>query len=154
MQLGERLHAKRAATEDHIRELETAGTAGRRYTATMPDVPFMALGIVSDVGWLLQLALGTRILAVGPNVAVGTDLCLVIAGIGVTCWLGIRHEKEIALRWQKDLSFGLVALGGLMGVAIGVASGQAGFAAAGALNAAGSLPIYLSFRQGITYGIR
>lgn len=154
MQLGERLHAKRAATEKHIREMEATGTVGRRYTATMPDAPFMGLGLVSDVGWLLQLGLGTRILATGPSAAVATDLCLIVAGVGVTCWLGIRHEKEIALRWQKDASFGLVALGGLLGIVIGVTSAHVGFAAAGALNAAGSLPIYLSFHPGIVYGIR
>lgn len=154
MPTAERLHAKRAATEEHVRQLEARGAAGRRYTATMPDMGFMALGLVSDVGWLLQLILSARILSSGPVAPVIAETCLVVAGVATTIYLGLVHEKEIALRWQKDASFGLVALGGIVGVGAGVALGNVGLVIAGILNAAGSLPIFFSFREGIIYNVR
>ena len=46
----EALHEKRKLTEDHIRQLEREGKQGVRYTAMMPDVPFLVLGLLSDVG--------------------------------------------------------------------------------------------------------
>lgn len=158
MQVGEKLHAKRTATEDRIRALEAAGEAGDRFTATMPNAPFMALGLVSDIGWLLQLVFGGMALAAGVDARVtalvAADLCLIVAGVAVTVYLGVLHEKEIALRWQRDLSFGLVALGGIVGILAGVLAGSAGLVLGSLLNTAGSLPLYLSFRKGIIYGIR
>lgn len=41
------LHEKRAATEAHIRQLEAAGTQGVRYTATIPDMSFLVLGLLA-----------------------------------------------------------------------------------------------------------
>ena len=54
----EALHEKRKLTEDHIRQLEREGKQGVRYTAMMPDVPFLVLGLLSDVGWLTHLVAG------------------------------------------------------------------------------------------------
>ena len=44
------LHEKRKTTEDHIRQLQREGREGIRYTAMMPDIPFLALGLFSDIG--------------------------------------------------------------------------------------------------------
>ena len=46
----ETMHEKRKATEDHIKLLQQEGRAGVRYTAMMPDVPFLMLGLLSDIG--------------------------------------------------------------------------------------------------------
>ena len=35
------LHEKRKTTEDHIRQLQQVGKQGIRYTAMMPDIPFL-----------------------------------------------------------------------------------------------------------------
>ena len=52
------LHEKRKATEDHIKDLQRQGKQGIRYTAMMPDIPFLILGLISDVGWLTHLIAG------------------------------------------------------------------------------------------------
>ena len=40
----ETLHEKRKATEGHIKQLQQDGKQGVRYTAMMPDIPFLVLG--------------------------------------------------------------------------------------------------------------
>ena len=45
------LHKKREVTEKHIKQLQQAGKQDVRYTAMMPDIPFLVLGLFSDVGW-------------------------------------------------------------------------------------------------------
>lgn len=35
------LHAKRVVTEKHIKQLQKEGREGIRYTAMIPDVPFL-----------------------------------------------------------------------------------------------------------------
>lgn len=52
------LHAKREITEKHIQQLQQEGKQGVRYTAMMPDIPFVVLGLLSDVGWLIHLVTG------------------------------------------------------------------------------------------------
>lgn len=102
----EKLHAKRAATEGHIRTLEREGRAGERYTITMPDMAFMVLGLICDIGWVLQLIFGNWFMnnsidhSVSPAIktVVAFDLFLILAGILYTIHLGKIHEKEIALR--------------------------------------------------------
>ncbi len=69
------LHEKRLKTEDHIRELESAGKAGERCTATMPDIPFLILALLCDIGWIIQLI--AVVLLGDPWVAVGGFLNLV-----------------------------------------------------------------------------
>ena len=54
----ETLHEKRKTTEDHIQQLQQAGKQGARYTAMMPDIPFLMLGLISDVGWMIHLIAG------------------------------------------------------------------------------------------------
>mgnify|MGYP000149335739 CR=1 FL=1 len=44
------LHKKREVTEKHIKQLQQAGKQDVRYTAMMPDIPFLVLGLFSDVG--------------------------------------------------------------------------------------------------------
>lgn len=52
------LHAIREITEKHIQQLQQEGKQGVRYTAMMPDIPFLVLGLLSDVGWLIHLVTG------------------------------------------------------------------------------------------------
>lgn len=54
------LHEKRKATEDHIKDLQRQGKQGVRYTAMMPDIPFLVLGLMSDIGWIVHLIAGVR----------------------------------------------------------------------------------------------
>ena len=49
------LHEKRKTTEYHIKQLQHEGKQGIRYTAMMPDIPFLILGLMSDIGWLTHL---------------------------------------------------------------------------------------------------
>ncbi|MDY3256711.1 MAG: hypothetical protein SOX14_00080 [Ruminococcus callidus] len=44
------LHEKRKITEEHIKQLQQEGKQGIRYTAMMPDITFLVLGLLSDVG--------------------------------------------------------------------------------------------------------
>ena len=58
MRIKDVLHKKRKATEDHIKRLRNDGKQGVRYTAMMPDIPFLILGLISDIGWLIRLVAG------------------------------------------------------------------------------------------------
>ena len=42
----------------HIQQLQQAGKQGVRYTAMMPDVPFLMLELISDIGWMIHLIAG------------------------------------------------------------------------------------------------
>ena len=121
----ETLHEKRKLTETHIRQLERDGKQGVRYTAMMPDVPFLVLGLLSDVGWLIHLAAGIAYLC-RNGVHHAADylallaLAAVLFGVAYLVYLNKIHEKEIATRRQKNLSFGVTAFAGLAGAVIGV----------------------------------
>ena len=52
------LHKKREATEKHIKQLQREGKQGIRYTAMIPDIPFLILGLLSDIGWAIHLIAG------------------------------------------------------------------------------------------------
>ena len=52
------LHKKREATEKHIKQLQQEGKQGIRYTAMIPDIPFLILGLLSDIGWAIHLIAG------------------------------------------------------------------------------------------------
>lgn len=52
------LHEKRKTTEDHIKQLQKDGKQGVRYTAMMPDIPFLVLALISDAGWIIHLIAG------------------------------------------------------------------------------------------------
>ena len=160
------LHEKRQTTEDHIRQLQQEGREGIRYTAMMPDIPFMVLGLFSDVGWIMHLAAAilyfcrNGIHHVLDYIAL-IALAGVLFGVVFLIYLNKIHEKEIATKRQKNLSFGMTVYSGLAGAMIGilqilyagVSSELVWMAIGGFLNFASGLPIYLSFKKGIFYGV-
>lgn len=164
----ETLHEKRKATEDHIRQLQQNGKQGIRYTATMPDIPFMILGLLSDIGWIIHLVAGI-IYFCGNGFHHALDyialiaLIAVIFGVAYIIYLNKIHEKEISTRLQKNLSFGVTVYSGLAGAIIGIfqivlyagiSSELVWLVIGGFLNFASGLPIYLSFKKGIFYGVK
>lgn len=164
----ETLHEKRKATEDHIKLLQQEGRAGVRYTAMMPDIPFLVLGLLSDIGWLIHLAAGIIYLC-GNGLHHALDymalavLAAVAFGVGYIIYLNKIHEKEIATRHQKNLGFGVTAYSGLAGAVVGIlqlvtyqgaSSALVWMVIGGFLNFASTLPIYLSFKKGIHYGVK
>lgn len=158
------LHAKRSITEEHIRQLERAGRTGERYTATMPDVPFLVLGLICDAGWLIQVIAGAVYFTHdtmwnGLDILMAAALAAMIAGIGWIIYLNRIHEKEIATRLQKNLGFGMVPIGGLLAGVFGIARAAASappvwIAVGGGINFLTGIPIFLSFKKGIRYGIQ
>lgn len=162
------LHEKRKATEDHIKDLQRQGKQGIRYTAMMPDIPFLILGLISDVGWLTHLIAGI-IYFCGNGFRYVLDYAafLALAGIlfGVVylIYLNKIHEKEIATKLQKNLSFGVTVYSGLAGAVIGIlqfmlyagaSSELVWLTVGGVLNFVAGLPIFLSFKKGIFYGVQ
>ena len=103
MSINDRLHTKRKRTEDHIRELETFEKAGKRYTITMPDKWFLILGLICDVGWIIQLISGIVYTIHQLNYLLVADMVVLVIGIAFTIYLEKIHEKEIALRYQRKL---------------------------------------------------
>lgn len=173
--LKKKLHSKRTATEEKIRKLEREGRAGVRYTATISDIPFLVVGLVCDVGWLNQLFAGIMYFVryrfhMGNNVMCFWDILSLMAmttvvfGVVVTIYLNQIHEKEIATRLQKNLSFGATIFGGLATGIIGViqlimaqrsGGGEISFliwiTVGGFVNFVFGLPIFASFKRGIRY---
>ena len=164
----ETLHEKRKTTEYHIKQLQHEGKQGIRYTAMMPDIPFLILGLISDVGWLTHLIAGI-ICFCGNGFRYVLDYAafLALAGIlfGVVylIYLNKIHEKEIATKLQKNLSFGVTVYSGLAGAVIGILQFMlyAGdslelvwVVIGGYLNFVSGMPIYLSFKKGIFYGVK
>ena len=154
MNVRDLLHAKRMKTEEHIRELERQSKAGSRYTATLPDIPFLVLGLLCDVGWIVHLVTGGCYLSHRFSLFLLLTMIALAAGVGMVIYLGFIHEKEIALGYQKDLSFGLTVLAGLAGGFVGLALGSGWIAVGGFLNFTAGLPIYLSFKPGIRFGVQ
>ena len=164
----ETLHQKRAETEEHIRNLQKDGTQGVRYTAMMPDIPFLILGLVSDVGWIAHLVSGVLYLC-RNGIRFASDALALAAlaavgfGVGYLIYLNNIHEKEIATRRQKNLGFGMTVFSGLAGALVGIVQIAAAAGASpelvwivvgGFVNFAAGLPIYLSFKKGIFYGVQ
>lgn len=119
------LHEKRKTTEDHIKDLQQQRKQGIRYTAMMPDIPFLVLGLLSDIGWIIHLIAGImyfyrngfhHVLDFAALIALGA----VLFGIAYLIYLNKIHEKEIATKRQKDLSFGMTVCSGLAGAVIGI----------------------------------
>lgn len=163
----ETLHEKRMVTERHIRQLEQEGKEGVRYTAMMPDIPFLVLGLFSDIGWIIHLVAGIIYFCNNGinnvwDVLALIVLAAVVFGIGYIIYLNKIHEKEIATKLQKDLSFGVTVYAGLAGAVIGILQIlTAGVSAAlvcivigGIVNFAFGSPIYFSFKKGIFYGVK
>lgn len=162
------LHKKRKATEDHIKDLQRQGKQGIRYTAMMPDIPFLILGLISDVGWLTHLIAGI-IYFCGNGFRYVLDyaaflaLASILFGVVYLIYLNKIHEKEIATKLQKNLSFGVTVYSGLAGAVIGILQFMlyAGDSLelvwviiGGFLNFVSGMPIYLSFKKGIFYGVK
>lgn len=162
------LHEKRKITEDHIKQLQQEGTEDIRYTAMMPDIPFLVLGLLSDVGWIMHLVAGIIYFCKNGFHNTLDFIALVVLydivfGVGYIIYLNKIHEKEIATKRQKDLSFGMIVYAGLAGAVIGilqmviyagVSSELVCLVIGGFLNFAFGLPIYLSFKKGIFYGVK
>lgn len=160
------LHEKRKTTEDHIRQLQQEGKQGIRYTAMMPDIPFLVLGLLSDIGWLIHLIAGILYLCRNGfhnmlDYLAILALAGILFGVAYLIMLNKKHEKEIATKLQKDLSFGMTVYSGLAGAMIGILQIlYTGASAAlvwiiigGLLNFAAGFPIYLFFKKGIFYGV-
>ena len=154
MSIHEVLAKRRRQTDEHIRVLERQGKTGKRFTAMMPNMPFLILGLMCDVGWIVHLIAGGRFLIDQFNLPLLLTMIAVILGVGMTIYLNLIHEKEIALGYQKDLSFGLTVFAGLAGGVVGLILGDGWIAAGGFLNFIAGLPIYLSFKPGIHYGVQ
>lgn len=161
------LHKKRKTTEKHIQQLQQEGKQGVRYTAMMPDIPFLVFGLVNDIGWILHLIAGILFFCRNGFHHVLDYLALialaaVLFGVAYIVYLNKIHEKEIATKRQKDLSFGMTVYSGLAGAIIGVwqmvitglSSELVWIVIGGFLNFASGLPIYLSFKKGIFYGVK
>lgn len=162
------LHSKRMITENHIQKLEHQGKAGIRYTATISDIQFLIFGLMCDIGWLIHLISGiiyfykfgfNSIIDWGQLMAI----ILLIFGVSYTIYMNKIHEKEIATKLQKNLSFGMTACAGLIGGIISTISMLTYHSVSvytilivigGLLNFIMCLPIYLSFKKGIIYGIQ
>ena len=162
------LHEKRKTTEDHIKQLQQEGKQGVRYTAMMPDISFLILGLLSDIGWIIHLIAGIIYFCRNgfrhaPDYMALAALAAVVFGVAYIIYLNKIHEKEIATKRQKNLSFGMTAYAGLAGAILGIAqiaidpgaaSELAWMIIGGFLNFASGLPIYLSFKKGIFYGVK
>lgn len=157
------LHEKRKTTEAHIQQLQQAGKQGVRYTAMMPDIPFLMLGLISDIGWMIHLIAGVIYFCRNGFCHV-LELALagVLFGAAYLIYLNKIHEKEIATKLQKNLSFGITVYSGLAGAVVGmtqittagVSSVLVWLIVGGVLNFVAGLPIYLSFKKGIFYGVQ
>ena len=167
-QIREILHEKRGVTEKHIQQLQQEGKQGVRYTAMMPDIPFLILGLISDIGWIIHLIAGILYFCgngfhhVLDYIAL-IALAAVISGVVYIIYLNKIHEKEIATRRQKNFSFGMIVYAGLAGAMIGIlqivtyagVSSELVWIVIGVfLNFAAGLPIFLSFKKGIYYGVK
>lgn len=173
--LKKKLHSKRALTEKKVRQLEEAGQAGERYTATISDINFMIVGLLCDVGWIIHIISEIKYLfeygihtgnvpLMIFDILLLTASAAVVFGIAETIYLNIIHEKEIATRMQKNMSFGMTVFGGLAAGIIGIVQlflmsesnyGEASFIiviiVGGFVNFIFGLPIFLSFKKGIIY---
>lgn len=119
------LHKKREVTEKHIRQLQQAGKQDVRYTVMMPDIPFLVLGLFSDVGWIAHLIAGIIYFCRSGFHHVLDYIALialagVVFGVSYIIYLNKIHEKEIATKHQKDFSFGMTVYSGLAGAMIGI----------------------------------
>ncbi len=161
------LHEKRKTTEAHIQQLQQAGKQGVRYTAMMPDIPFLMLGLISDIGWMIHLIAGVIYFCRNDfchvlDYAALLALAGVLFGAAYLIYLNKIHEKEIATKLQKNLSFGITVYSGLAGAVVGmtqittagVSSVLVWLIVGGVLNFVAGLPIYLSFKKGIFYGVQ
>ena len=125
------------------------------------------MGLLSDIGWIIHLVAGVLSFFRGGfhqvwDYAALTALVGVLFGVAGLIYLNKIHEKEIATKRQKDLSFGMTAYSGLAGAVIGIVQVVVTGALpelvwiiiGGFLNFVSGFPIYLSFKKGIFYGVK
>lgn len=163
--INEILNNKRKETENHIKKLQSENKQGIRYTIMMPNIMFMILGLLNDAGWIIHLVAGViylckkSLLQVFDYISI-IPLITIVFGISYLIYLNKIHEKEIATRIQKNLSFGLTIFSGLAGTIIALLQiivNPTPFVEldlvifAGLLNFLFGLPIFLSFKKGIFY---
>lgn len=91
----------------------------------MPDIPFLVLGLFSDVGWIAHLIAGIIYFCRSGFHHVLDYIALialagVVFGVSYIIYLNKIHEKEIATKHQKDFSFGMTVYSGLAGAMIGI----------------------------------
>ena len=91
----------------------------------MPDIPFLVLGLLSDIGWIMHLTAGIIYFCrngfyhVLDYFALAA-LAAVMFGVAYIIYLNKIHEKEIATKRQKDLGFGMTVYSGAAGAVIGI----------------------------------
>lgn len=145
-----------------------------RYTAVISDIPFLIVGLICDAGWIIHVIAGVlyfgRYRFHGGNVLCffdilgGAALAVVVFGVSMIVYMDRIHEKEIATRLQKNLSFGATVFGGLAAGMIGclqlAAAQKPGggeipyliwMTAGGFINFIFGFPIFASFKKGIRY---
>lgn len=85
----------------------------------------------------------------------------ILFGVVYLIYLNKIHEKEIATKLQKNLSFGMTVYSGLAGAVIGIlqfvldagaSSELVWITVGGVLNFVAGLPIFLSFKKGFPMG--
>ena len=72
----------------------------------MPDIPFLVLGLLSDMGWIIHLVAGVIYFRRNgfhhaPDYAALAALAAVLFGVAHIIYLHKIHEKEIAIGRQK-----------------------------------------------------
>lgn len=154
------LHEKRKTTEAHIQQLQQAGKQGVRYTAMMPDIPFLMLGLISDIGWMIHLIAGVIYFCRNGfchvlDYAALLALAGVLFGVAYLIYLNQDPRKGDCHKAPKNLSFGITVYSGLAGAVVGmtqittagVSSVLVWLIVGGVLNFVAGLPIYLSFKK-------
>ena len=134
----------------------------------MPDIPFLVLGLLNDIGWIIHLTAGIIYFSKNGFHYVLDYLALialvaVMFGVAYIIYLNKIHEKEIATKRQKYLGFGMTVYSGAAGDVVGilqivmcagVSPELVWIVIGGSLNFAVGLPICLSFKKGISYGVK
>ena len=89
-------------TEEHIRQLQREEKQGARYTAMMPDTPFLVFGLLSDIGWFIHLiAAAVYFFQNGFHHVLDYVAFLAVTGI----LLGVAHLIYLNRIHEKDLQF-------------------------------------------------
>ena len=103
------LHEKRKTTETHIKQLQQEGKQSVRYTAMMPDIPFLVFGLLSDIGWIIHLAAGITYFCrngfhyVLDYIAL-VGLAAVIFGVAYIIFLNKIHERKLQQELKRTLA--------------------------------------------------
>ena len=100
------LHEKRKITEDHIKKIRENGEETVRYTAMMPDIPFLILGLLSDIGWIIHFVAGIIYLCKNGFCHLGDyaafiALTAVIFGVAYIVYLNKIHEKKLRQNFKR-----------------------------------------------------